>query len=445
MRKMKKINGFLVVRFNDREKAGYPTLGNFGVIDAELYTGSIDVDLDTFEYDDADTIEVAVEQARGLDAEEDFSDEPPVYTVVTETSEELKEEEVEPQLLINGWERQLEAQVNSSRYKDVDPRTAAHELHGYKVALCDLGLLDQADRAVDPDHFAPDATEQPLPRSSEELLAHICDKVCRHPRADIPSDELEAICEECGVERLSNEAYDRETRIKEKAKKRLDGLIQELAETQIATKAEGLERGARAYLEAIATTKTLSEREAAIYEAAISEALKERAELPEPLCKSVDDDGHHVDVLLPTSKGLAVLSPHDYVEGETFTNCTVQILKCRRCGHESFAWSRGAAPKQETERETFVNLPANLVKEGDMRKVYALGLALAEKCPDNDCRVYLNIFNAAREIDTTLDELGEKAAVALPLRQALMERAGELWRMYHENYAIQRFKEEMKL
>ena len=87
MRKMKKINGFLVVRFNDREKQGYPQLGSFGVIDAELYTGSVDVDLDAFEYNDADTIEVAVEQARGLNAEQDYSDEPPVYTVVVETPE----------------------------------------------------------------------------------------------------------------------------------------------------------------------------------------------------------------------------------------------------------------------------------------------------------------------------------------------------------------------
>ena len=61
MRRMKKINGFLVVRFNDREKQSYPQLGSFGIIDAELYTGSIDIDLDTFEYNDADTIEVAVE------------------------------------------------------------------------------------------------------------------------------------------------------------------------------------------------------------------------------------------------------------------------------------------------------------------------------------------------------------------------------------------------
>ena len=49
MRKMKKINGYLVVRFNDREKQGYPQIGSFGVIDAELYTGSIDIDLGVFE------------------------------------------------------------------------------------------------------------------------------------------------------------------------------------------------------------------------------------------------------------------------------------------------------------------------------------------------------------------------------------------------------------
>lgn len=42
MRKMKKINGFLVVRFNDREKRDNPTLGSFGVIDAEQYTGDLD-------------------------------------------------------------------------------------------------------------------------------------------------------------------------------------------------------------------------------------------------------------------------------------------------------------------------------------------------------------------------------------------------------------------
>ena len=53
MRKIKKINGFLVVRFNDREKRNYPDLGSFGVIDAEQYTGDIDFDRDAMEYTDA--------------------------------------------------------------------------------------------------------------------------------------------------------------------------------------------------------------------------------------------------------------------------------------------------------------------------------------------------------------------------------------------------------
>lgn len=82
MRKIKKINGFLVVRFNDREKRNYPDLGSFGVIDAEQYTGDIDFDRDAMEYTDADCIEVAVEQARGLESESDFSEEPPVCTVI---------------------------------------------------------------------------------------------------------------------------------------------------------------------------------------------------------------------------------------------------------------------------------------------------------------------------------------------------------------------------
>lgn len=143
MRKMKKINGFLVVRFNDREKRGYPQLGNFGVIDAELYTGSIDIDLDAMEYTDADLIEIAVEQARGLDAEQDYSEEPPVYTVIAETAEEVKEEEVKPRGLIRAREKRLAAEIKSRNFPYIDPRTAAHELVGYKAALYDLGLSER--------------------------------------------------------------------------------------------------------------------------------------------------------------------------------------------------------------------------------------------------------------------------------------------------------------
>ena len=65
MRKMKKINGYLVVKFNDRELREWEgtALGKYGVIDAELYTGTLEVDRGAMEYDNADSIEEAVELA----------------------------------------------------------------------------------------------------------------------------------------------------------------------------------------------------------------------------------------------------------------------------------------------------------------------------------------------------------------------------------------------
>lgn len=60
---MKKINGYLVVRFNDREKREYEGagLGAYGVIDADLYTGYLDIDRHAMEYDQAESLEEAVE------------------------------------------------------------------------------------------------------------------------------------------------------------------------------------------------------------------------------------------------------------------------------------------------------------------------------------------------------------------------------------------------
>lgn len=73
MRKMKKINGYLVVKFNARELREYEgtALGEYGVIDAELYTGNLDVDRGAMEYDNAGSMEEAVELARGLESELD--------------------------------------------------------------------------------------------------------------------------------------------------------------------------------------------------------------------------------------------------------------------------------------------------------------------------------------------------------------------------------------
>lgn len=123
MRKIKKINGFLVVKFNDREKREYEgtALGEYGVIDAEVYTGNLDIDRGAMEYDDADTLEVAVELARGLESEEDITDEPPTYTAAVETNESYTEETVEPAALIEGWTRRLATQVKSKHYRRISP------------------------------------------------------------------------------------------------------------------------------------------------------------------------------------------------------------------------------------------------------------------------------------------------------------------------------------
>ena len=366
MRKMKKINGYLVVRFNDREKQGYPQLGSFGVIDAELYTGHIDVDLDAFEYDDADDIAVAVEQARGLDAEQDFSDDPPFYTVVTESAEEVTEEEVEPALLINGMTAKLQTQIKSKHFPLMDPLAAAHELVGYKTALYDLGLLGEDEAVTDLRQFGE-------------------------------------------------------------------------------------------------------------------------------LCEFQDDDGHHVDISLPMDVGIVRLSPHDYVEGETHTGCTVQTLKCRRCGHESFAWSKGPGtgdeellgyvcdeicrhregrtqeeldaicktckveslsraraqppregPDPDPEQTSFRNLPPELRDNPLTRRVYSLGLVLGEDCPGNDCTVYRNIFRMAQELDEALDHVRPDSAPELALRSALRKNVAELREMYSENFAIKQFRDGMK-
>ena len=90
MRKMKKINGYLVVKFNDRELREYEgtALGKYGVIDAELYTGTLEVDRGAMEYHNADSIEEAVELARGLESELD-TEEPEVKVTLIKGADEI--------------------------------------------------------------------------------------------------------------------------------------------------------------------------------------------------------------------------------------------------------------------------------------------------------------------------------------------------------------------
>ncbi len=182
MRKIKKINGYLVVRFNDREKRLYEGtgLGAYGVIEAESYTGHLDIDRHVMEYDDADTLEEAVRLARDLEAEVDIQDEPTAYTVVVEGDDTFSEEQVEPQPMIDRWGRTLADRIGSCHYPDTDGRTAAHALYGYKVALYELGLLPDDGYPVSPGTSAytiPDTLSHGWKGSGAAAVRRIMDRL----------------------------------------------------------------------------------------------------------------------------------------------------------------------------------------------------------------------------------------------------------------------------
>lgn len=271
MRKIKKINGFLVVKFNDREKREYEgtALGEYGVIDAELYTGNLDIDRGAMEYDDADSLEVAVELARGLESEEDITDEPPTYTVITESDDTFTEEEVNPQLMIEGWDTQLKTQIKSKHHPDVDPRAAAYALYGFKVAFNRLGLLPDCETYVDPDHFAPAVGQGPLPRSPEDMLTHICDNICKERIPGRTQEQLDAICEKCAVDRLYQEADSRQLRARETALGELNALITQFNESTLSLTANCLRVGASQYLRALQVVGFLTEKEVMDFDAQI--------------------------------------------------------------------------------------------------------------------------------------------------------------------------------
>ena len=373
MRKIKKINGYLVVKFNDRERREWEDLGSYGVIDAELYTGTLEIDRSVMEYDDADSLEVAIEQAEGLESVFDVEEQKATVTVIKETDTTTEEEEFDAQLLINGWESELKMQVKSRHHQDVDERTAAHELYGFKVALNRLGILDSEECYVRPDTFGGYDIPKPLPREPEELLAHICDEICKERIPGRTQAELDAICAKCAVERLANEADDRELHTRSAAHRGLNKLIEELRQSKDFQERRISHAEARVYLRALVAARTVTEREEKAFAAAIKDALEARPDTP--------------------------------------------------------------------TRERFENLPVSIDPEPN-RRLYSFALALEVDCPMNDCHLFLNIFNMARELDAALDAAQGYAADTL--RRELLKHYQELYEMYRSNYAIQSYKEAMK-
>lgn len=87
----------------------------------------------------------------------------------------------------------------------------------------------------------------------------------------------------------------------------------------------------------------------------------------------------------------------------------------------------------------FRHAPVGAVTAAGARKVYALGQQLGEDCPGNDCRVYLNTFHMAQELDEALDTLeGYPAQV---MERELRKLLTQLWEMYLSNYAVRKYRE----
>jgi len=207
---MKKINGYLVVRFNDREKRERPELGNYGVIDAELYSGNIALDLGELEYSDAGTLEEAMEQARGLDSEFDMEEPEVQVTIVKDVDGKTSEERYDPVQMFSITRALLAGDIRNGTGEDIDPRTAAHELRGFVKALTTMGVVRGDDERfyVALDSFKPLEVDAPQttkataaeapPGSWEDHLAYICDELCKY-REGRTQEELDAICEGCLV------------------------------------------------------------------------------------------------------------------------------------------------------------------------------------------------------------------------------------------------------
>lgn len=124
------------------------------------------------------------------------------------------------------------------------------------------------------------------------------------------------------------------------------------------------------------------------------------------------------------------------------------VYICEACGMEEAVlaasqeepipfpkWSLFQKHEQDAPvRDTFVNAVPDVREAKITKQLYALGLALDRECQENDCRLYKNTFNMARELDGALDIVGGYAATVLKFR--LHERIRELREMWTENCAI---------
>lgn len=73
-------------------------------------------------------------------------------------------------------------------------------------------------------------------------------------------------------------------------------------------------------------------------------------------------------------------------------------------------------------------------------KVISLGEKLRVNCPDNDCRIYLNLFNEYMALESDLNGCLLSKPGRTILSSALERTYLDLERMYFTNYAVRCFR-----
>lgn len=99
-----------------------------------------------------------------------------------------------------------------------------------------------------------------------------------------------------------------------------------------------------------------------------------------------------------------------------------------------WALFRGCEEDHAPVRDTFISAEPEIRSRRQIKEIYALGLALNQDCPSNDCIIFRNLFNMARELDGAIEVVDGYPAMVM--RGKLRENILELKRMWEENYAI---------
>lgn len=121
------------------------------------------------------------------------------------------------------------------------------------------------------------------------------------------------------------------------------------------------------------------------------------------------------------------------------------VYICESCGMEEAMMDAAHKPplslvewaifrNERATRDTFASAVPDIRNKKWVKQLYALGLMLDQECPDNDCVVYKNTFNMARELDGAIEIVSGYPATVLERR--LHEKIGELRGMWMENPAI---------